>query len=158
MEPWVVVVLRWVTGFHWSQLFHCLLFRVIPLPSGECFHGEIEALIAYGAVELAPLSPGFATFHLFRRLRGLGGPLMDLSSLNGSVHQTLFSDGIASFHPSRCQEVRLYDLNQPQGCVSPGSYSSRQSRIFFGSLWTECLFSSRSVLRSLLALLCSSGS
>ena len=53
--------------------------------------GEIEALIAYGAVELAPLSPGFvAIFSLFQEPLRSWRPLMDLSSLNGFVLLTHF--------------------------------------------------------------------
>ena len=40
------------------------LCRFLPLPQGYTLLGELEGRIAYGDVELVPLSPGFY-YHLF---------------------------------------------------------------------------------------------
>ena len=70
----------------------------IPLPSysplsikGKALQGEIEALIAKGAVEIAPSSPGFySRLFVVQKASGLWRPVIDLSSLNGFFQLTLF--------------------------------------------------------------------
>ena len=58
---------------------------------GKALQGEIGALIAQGAVELAPLSLGYYS-RLFVVQKALGSwrPVIDLSALNKFVKQTKF--------------------------------------------------------------------
>ena len=60
-----------------------------------------------------------------------------------------FLDGIESVSPSHCQEIRLDDLNRPQGCVSSGSHSSRQSQVSSVCCGWQGLLVLSSVLQSL---------
>ena len=70
----------------------------IPLPSysplsikGKALQGEIEALIAKRAVEIAPSSPGFySRLFVIQKASGSWRPVIDLSSLNGFVQLTPF--------------------------------------------------------------------
>ena len=83
MEPWVVTVLRWVTRSLLSPLFHfgsgsSTVFFLYH--QGYTLLGELEGGIAYGDVELAPLSPGFSC-HLF--IDSLGSKV--LSTMVGLV-------------------------------------------------------------------------
>ena len=91
---------------------HPLSAVLIPLPSyspmsikGKALQGEIEALIAEGAVETAPSSPGFYS-HLFvvQKASGSWRPVIDLSSLNGFVQLTPFrmESNQSVFHSIRC--------------------------------------------------------
>ena len=132
-EPWVVTVLRWVTRSHLSPLFHfcsgssAVFFRY---HQRYTLLGELEGDIAYRDVELVPLSPGFYC-HLFidpfgfKVLATMVGLVVALRVCSFDS----FSNGIASFCPPHCSEVRLDDLHRPQGCMSPGSHSSWQSRV-----------------------------
>ena len=156
-------VLRWVARFHLSQLFHCcrlqFLCPVIPLPSGECSHGRDRG---FDCLRSCRASSSISRFYrrLFVSSEGFGV----LEATDGLVvsqwvsSSDSFSDGIASFRPSRCLGVRLDALHRPQGCISPGSYSSRQSQVFFGSLCLECLPVRDLCFGLFSALMCSSGS
>ena len=70
----------------------------IPLPSysstsikGRALRGEIDALIAKGTVELAPLSPGYySRLFVVQKASSAWRPVMDLSALNKFVKQTKF--------------------------------------------------------------------
>ena len=58
---------------------------------GESFPGGDEALIAKGAVELVPSSPGFySRLFVVQKASGSWRPVIDLSSLNGFVQLTPF--------------------------------------------------------------------
>ena len=97
MRSWVVEVLRW--GYQIPFVSAPSLPPVlIPLPSysptsikGRSLQGEIEALIAKGAIGLAPLSPGYYS-RLFVVQKASGGwrPVIDLSAFNKFVKQTKF--------------------------------------------------------------------
>ena len=88
------------------------LYCVLSLPSRP---RELEGGIAYGDVELAP-SPGFSC-HLsidflgFKVLSTIVGLVVSLRVYASDS----FLNGIASFCPLHCSEVRLDDLHRPQG-------------------------------------------
>ena len=106
-----------------SSLRFPFLCRVILLrPSrGKLSRGEIEALIAKGAVELAPSSPGFySRLFVVQKASGSWRPVIDLSSLNGFVQPVG-----SPVH----QEFRLDDLHRSQGCLPSGSNSSIQQEV-----------------------------
>ena len=70
----------------------------IPLPSysptsikGIVLHGEVSALLANGAIELAPPSRGFySRLFVVWKTSGSWSPVIDLSRLNEFVLQTRF--------------------------------------------------------------------
>ena len=86
----------------------------IPLPSyspssikGKALQGEIEALIAKGAVELAPSSPSFySRLFVVQKASGSWKPVIDLSSLNGFVRLTPFR---MESNQSVPQSIRSFD-------------------------------------------------
>ena len=97
-DPWVVEVLRW--GYQIPFRRALVLSREpIPFPAychnsirGKALEGEVQALLAKGAIELAPLpSPGYYS-RLFVVLKASGAwrPVIDLSLLNLRVQQTSF--------------------------------------------------------------------
>ena len=58
---------------------------------GRALQGEIEALIVKGAVELAPLSPGYnSRLFVVQKASGAWRPVIDLSALNKFFKQTKF--------------------------------------------------------------------
>ena len=86
----------------------------IPLPSysptsikGKALQGEIEALIAKGAVELAPLSPGcYSRLFIVQKASGSWRPFIALSALNKFVKQTKFR---MESNQSVLQAVKRFD-------------------------------------------------
>ena len=97
MEPWVMEVLK--TGYRVPfSLPPPLPLVLIRLPSysptsfkGIALQGEILALIAKGAVELAPLSPGlYNCLFVVQKALGSWRPVLDLFHLNEFVLQTRF--------------------------------------------------------------------
>ena len=95
-------------GLSCSFVSDPLLFAVpIPLPSyspssikGKALQWEIEALIAKGAVELAPSSPGFySRLFVVQKASGSWRPVIDLLSLNSFIQLT----------PFRMESIRSFD-------------------------------------------------
>ena len=86
----------------------------IPLPSyspssikGKALQGEIEELIAKGAVELAPSSPGFySRLFVVQKASGSWRPVIDMSSLNGFIQLTPFR---LESNQSVLQSIRSFD-------------------------------------------------
>ena len=110
----MVEILRW--GYQIPFVSDPLLFAVpIPLltysPSsikGKALQEEIEALIAKGAVKLAPSSPGFySRLFVFQKASGSWRPVINLSSLNGFVQLTPFK---MESNQSVLQSIRSFDL------------------------------------------------
>ena len=97
-EPWVVEVLRW--GYRIPFCRALVLSKdPIPFPAycpksirGRALEGEVQSLLAKGAIELAPLpSPGFySRLFVVMKASGAWRPVIDLSTLNLKVHQTSF--------------------------------------------------------------------
>ena len=112
-EPWVVEVLRW--GYQVPFVSDPPLSAVaIPLLSyspssikGKALQGEIEALIAKGAVKLAPSSPGFySRLFVVRKAAGSWRLVIDLLLLNGFVQLTPFK---MESNQSVLQSIRSFD-------------------------------------------------
>ena len=111
-DPWVVEVLRW--GYQIPFRRAPILSREpIPFPAycpnsirDKALEGEVQSLLAKGAIELAPLpSPGFYS-RLFVVLKASGAwrPVIDLSLLNLRVQQTSFKmETLQSVLLSLCQ-------------------------------------------------------
>ena len=135
------------------------LSQVIPRPSGKCSHGRDRGFDC-----LRSCRAGGSISRFFCRLFVSSEGFGVLEATDGLVMSHYFSsydsfsDGIASFRPLHCLGVRLDVLHRPLGCVSPGSYLSRQSRVSFGLLWSECLAVRDLCFGLFPALRCSSGS
>ena len=86
----------------------------IPLPSyspstikGKALQGELEALIAKRAVELAPSSPGlYSCLFVVQKASGSWRPVIDMLSLNGFVQLTPFR---MESNQSVLQSIRSFD-------------------------------------------------
>ena len=98
MDPWVVEVLRWGYQIPFRRA-PVLSRKPIPFPAycpnsirGKALEGEVQALLAKGAIELAPLpSPGFySRLFVVMKASGAWRPVIDLSLLNLRVQQTSF--------------------------------------------------------------------
>ena len=132
------------------------LSLVIPWPSRECCHGGFVYLWSCRAGSFISrfFRILFVSSEGFRVLETTDG--LDVSQRFSSY--VSFSDGIASFRHSCCLGVRFDVLHWPLGCVSSGSYSSRQSWVSIGLLWSECLAVRDLCFGLFLTLRCSSGS
>ena len=97
---------------------------------GRALLGEINALITKGAVELAPLSPGYYSglFVVQEGFRCVEASNRSVSSQQ--VRQTdKIQDGIQSIHSTSCSTLRLDDFIRFKGRLSSGPYPSGQSKI-----------------------------
>ena len=97
-EPWVVEVLRWGYQIPFCQA-PTLSRDPIPFPAycpdsirGKALAGEVQSLLAKGAIEIAPLpSPGFySRLFVVMKASGAWRPVNDLSTLNLRIQQTSF--------------------------------------------------------------------
>ena len=95
-EPWVVEVLRWGYQIPFRQA-PTLSKDPIPFPAycpnsirGKALGGEVQALLAKGAIEIAPLpSPGFySRLFVVMKASGAWRPVIDLFILNLRIQQT----------------------------------------------------------------------
>ena len=130
-EPWVVEVLRWGYQIPFCQA-PTLSRDPIPFPAycpdsirGKALVGEVQSLLAKGAIEIAPLpSPGFYS-RLFVVMKALGAwrPVIDLhSELEDSA--VIFQDGDTSICSSLGSSGRLDGVSGLEGCVLAGSNAS----------------------------------
>ena len=122
-EPWVVEVLRMRYRLPFS-LPPPLSPVPIPLPSyspssvkGIALHGEVSVLLAKGAIELTPPSPGFySRLFVVWKTSGSLRPVIDLSRLNEFFLQNHFKMESSQliFSPIRRSDWMVsIDLNPP---------------------------------------------
>ena len=155
MDPWVMEDLR--EGYHIPFLRPPLFAEPIRMPSyaptsikGAALEEVILALIAKGAVELAPLlSPGFySRLFVVWKTSGSWRPVIDLSLPQSLCGRVALLRGDRPVCSSVCPAGRLDGLHRPSGGVSPGSCSSGISSLpTLCGLWPRLPVHS-SVLRS----------
>ena len=132
-EPWVVEVLRW--GYQIPYRLAPVLSRdPIPFPAycpdsirGKALVGEVQSLLAKGAIELAPLpSPGFYS-RLFVVMKASGAWRSLYPEPEGAAD--ILQDGDTSICSSFGTSGRLDGVSGLEGCVLAGSNASGISQV-----------------------------
>ena len=106
----------------------------IPLPSyfptsikGIALRGEVSDLLAKGAIELTPPSPGFYNrLFVVWKTSGSWRPVFVEQVCSSDSLQ----DGVQPVGPQFHSEEQLDGLHRPEGCIPSGSHAFRQLSVF----------------------------
>ena len=131
-DPWVMRIVQWGYKIPFVTLPPLRLQgQETTYPKGSLkwssLNQSVQELRNKGAIEPAPLTPGFySRFFLVRKATGEWRPIIDLSSLNVFMHCQSFTMVIKGFHKERgFSEAVAHRLAISQRESSAGVYESK---------------------------------